>query len=203
MKEISDLKARCEFLETRNQDNAYRFAQIESQLQQFLSYSGPGQQPAFAGNSYGNGIGYANATRSDDKVRHHEKPINKNALSKASLPRHPNAKDLPDTIKCPSPPNAMSGRRQASLDLDFMRGFSTYDLPVSDDHPIMEMTPFEEKMLTSALADGPLPTDEDRKLPHRMQSRRVARPPDMERQVSTQFRGISLDDFPPLSMGLG
>lgn len=176
-KEIDMLKERVGYLENTVQEYSYRFASIETQLQQFLSYSTNGNNPtgypATSGHvqdqgnfSYGTGVQHNQQTGNVDS------PYS-DSEARPTLAPHPNSKVLPGNARLPAPPN-----RQIS----FMRGFSTYSMGDT-------FSPFEQKMLESALT-GPDPVE-------------TAIDYTLKRDVSQglerlDLNELPLDEFPPL-----
>jgi len=165
-REVDSLKKRVSYLEQAisdmQQNYDIRLAAIQTQLKNFLSYS--------------NG--------SDPIITEYVAP-NSTTQTIPTLEPHPNSKVLPANHAPPPPPPA----RHGSIDMNFLRGLSTYDMgEVSEVET--GFGAFEQKFLQSALSISSIEAPKS----------------NMMRQASESLEKLNLnnlEEFPELDKPMG
>ena len=224
-REINALKNQVGHLQntiTRMQhDYSSRFAALETQMQNFFSYSNAQQPTSFAAAVNQHHVqfsetntAYANeATANIEPIDIHkdiqvQSSTKNNNEQQATLPPHPNSKNLPTNGQMPPPPPLNGPQRGISrLDSNFLRGFSNGSL-ISDAMP--DLAPFEKKLFQNAMG-GPDPISSD-PLPVDPNSTKVEPTPlnvkpirSLTREISQTLGELDLnhtldpDEFPPLT----
>jgi hypothetical protein len=148
-----------------------RFAALETQMQNFFSYSNAQQPTSFAATANQHRVQFSDTTTTyADEATANIEPIDihkdmqvqnntdNNNEPRATLPPHPNSKNLPTNGQMPPPPPLNGPERGLSrLDSNFMRGLSNASL-MGDIMP--DMAPFEKKLFQNAMS-GPDPVSSD------------------------------------------
>lgn len=216
-KQVASLNQTISFMQT---DYANRFATLETQVQTFFSYSSQ-QQPTpypisgnqshvhFSNNPNPNYPDETSTNIEPINIHGHEDIPNKtnsNNHQRATLPPHPDAKNLPTNAKMPPPPPLNGGASQPGGPPkrmeSFLRGFSNTSL-LGD--TLQDMAPFEKKLFQNVMNNpDPIIIDMEPTSLTTQPDSIESKPdppsrPSVTRQLSQSLVNLDLNEFPPLT----